>query len=182
MKVVDADVLKPDGIEHPPRGLDDSRRWVALSRTHRHRLHDDGSECVQIEQGSQLRSVTTTDGVGIHRALQSAGHDSKIFELDPDLGAKLLQFDPGAVFPIAHGPVGEDGGLQGALEVLGLPYVGAGVLASATAAYKPAAKAIFRAAGLSVPDEFLVRRGDSTTGAPQAIRKSLGDTIVHGTP
>ena len=51
--------------------------------------------------------------------------------LDPALGAALTDAEPEVVFPVVHGAFGEDGCLQGVLEVLGLPYVGSGVLASA---------------------------------------------------
>ena len=54
------------------------------------------------------------------------------------------------VFPVLHGPFGEDGTMQGALELLGLPYVGSGVLASALTMDKAATKLMLTAAGLPV--------------------------------
>lgn len=59
---------------------------------------------------------------------------------------------PDVVFPILHGPWGEDGSVQGFLETLGLPFVGSGVLSSACAMDKPVMKTILRAAGLPVGD------------------------------
>jgi D-alanine-D-alanine ligase len=60
------------------------------------------------------------------------------------------------VFPVLHGPYGEDGTIQGMLEFMGLPYVGAGVLASAVAMDKAVAKVLFRAAGLPIVDHAVV--------------------------
>lgn len=62
------------------------------------------------------------------------------------------------VFPVLHGPYGEDGTIQGLLELAGVPYVGSGVLASAAAMDKSVAKLLLRAAGLPVADAVVVRR------------------------
>lgn len=64
------------------------------------------------------------------------------------------------IFPVLHGPYGEDGTVQGLLELAGIPYVGAGVLGSALAMDKAAAKDIFRARGLPCADSMLVMRWD----------------------
>jgi D-alanine-D-alanine ligase len=62
------------------------------------------------------------------------------------------------VFPVLHGPYGEDGTIQGLLEMAGIPYVGSGVLASAAAMDKAVAKTLLRGAGLAVADAVVVRR------------------------
>ena len=62
------------------------------------------------------------------------------------------------VFPVLHGPYGEDGTVQGLLEMAGVPYVGSGVLASAAAMDKAVAKPLLRAAGLAVADAVVLRR------------------------
>lgn len=64
------------------------------------------------------------------------------------------------VFPLLHGPFGEDGTVQGLLELAGLPYVGAGVLGSATAMDKAMMKRAFRAEGLPMTDYLVVRRSE----------------------
>ena len=64
------------------------------------------------------------------------------------------------VFPLLHGPYGEDGTVQGLLELADLPYVGSGVLASALAMDKAMCKQVLRAAGISVTDWLLVSRAD----------------------
>lgn len=102
------------------------------------------------------------------------------------------------VFPVLHGPYGEDGTIQGLFELTGLPYVGCGVLASAVGMDKEVQKRLFRAAGLPVVD-FLVytARGwrenlpsvraeiETTLGYPCFVKpaclgSSIGVTKVHG--
>ena len=73
------------------------------------------------------------------------------------------------VFPLLHGPFGEDGTVQGLLELAGLPYVGAGVLGSAAAMDKAMMKRAFRAEGLPMTDYLVVRRSEWRRG-PERIR------------
>ena len=93
-------------------------------------------------------------------------------------------------FLALHGPLGEDGSVQGLMELLGLPYTGSGLLASALAMDKAAAKRVFREAGLSVaPDLLLTRSGISedpelaraafqTLGCPVVVKPvSLGSSL-----
>ena len=69
------------------------------------------------------------------------------------------------VFPVLHGRFGEDGTIQGLLEMAGIPYVGAGVFASAAAMDKEFTKKLLRAEGLPVGEFLVLRRGDSLEGA-----------------
>ncbi len=73
------------------------------------------------------------------------------------------------VFPLLHGPFGEDGTVQGLLELAGLPYVGAGVLGSAVAMDKAMMKRAFRAEGLPVVEYFALARSEWRRG-PEAVR------------
>ncbi len=75
-----------------------------------------------------------------------------------DLAAGASHARPDVVFLALHGKGGEDGTVQGMLEVLGIPYTGSGVLASALAMDKSMAKRVLRASGVPVPDEIVVRR------------------------
>jgi len=72
-------------------------------------------------------------------------------------GSDRLDID--CVFPVLHGSFGEDGTIQGLLEIAGLPYVGAGVLGSATSMDKEMAKRLWRDAGLPIVDFVVVHRG-----------------------
>ena len=77
------------------------------------------------------------------------------------------------VFPVLHGAFGEDGTIQGLLEMVGLPYAGAGVLASAVAMDKEFTKKLLRAEGLPVGPYEVLHRGDTTLTAAQKERLGL---------
>jgi D-alanine-D-alanine ligase len=82
------------------------------------------------------------------------------------------------VFPAVHGAMGEDGCLQGLLEVIALPYVGSGVLASALAMSKRHAKAQFRAASLPVARDYVVLPSDDLDRVAARVRSELGRAVV----
>jgi D-alanine-D-alanine ligase len=75
------------------------------------------------------------------------------------------------IFPALHGPYGEDGTVQGLLELADIPYVGAGVLGSAVAMDKAVMKAVFRAEGLPIADYVLVMRWDWEENPRQVIQR-----------
>jgi D-alanine-D-alanine ligase len=75
------------------------------------------------------------------------------------------------VFPVLHGPYGEDGTVQGLLEMAGVPYVGSGVLASAVAMDKAVARVLLTAAGISMTPAVVVRRQEWDTD-PAAVERS----------
>jgi D-alanine-D-alanine ligase len=127
---------------------------------------------------SSEANVSRASAAGVAAALAEAGHAAHVLELDAGLARALGERSVDVVFPITHGPLGEDGCLQGLLEVLDLPYVGSSVLASALAASKPHAKLVFRAAGLAVADELLVARGDELIEAARRARERLGAAVV----
>ena len=92
-----------------------------------------------------------------------ARHAAAVAPLDPgaDTGQQAAaETSLDVVFPLLHGPCGEDGTVQGLLELAGLPYVGAGVLGSATAMDKAMMKRAFRAEGLPMMDYLVVRRSE----------------------
>ncbi len=123
-------------------------------------------------------NVSRTSAKGVSAALEQAGHRASVLELDTGLAEKLLAGGFDVVFPVTHGPLGEDGCLQGLLEVLELPYVGSGVLGSALAASKPHAKQLFRAAGLPLAQDALVERGEDLGARASALRAELGRALV----
>ncbi len=111
---------------------------------------------------------------------------------DPTVaGLVPLEDRPGAltavdvVFPVLHGPYGEDGTLQGLLELAGVPYVGSGVLASAAAMDKAVGKVLLRAAGLPVADAVVVREGKApdpaavaALGLPVFVKPARGGSSI----
>jgi D-alanine-D-alanine ligase len=107
---------------------------------------------------SAEREVSLVTGRGCAAALRDEGFD--VIEIDPsdDLPALLAATRPDAVFNALHGRWGEDGCVQGLLELLRIPYTHSGVLASALAMHKQRAKDVFRAAGLPVANSIVVDR------------------------
>ena len=100
---------------------------------------------VAVVQGgpSSEAEVSRASAKGVAKALEEAGHVVVRLELDDFLAESLRTGAYDVVFPVVHGAVGEDGCLQGLLEVLELPYVGSGVLTSAVAMNKAVARRIF---------------------------------------
>lgn len=127
---------------------------------------------------SSEAAVSRTSARAVHAALVSGGHRPTLLELDASLPATLISGAFDVVFPVTHGPLGEDGCVQGLLEVLGLPYVGSGVLASAVGMSKPHAKVLFRAAGLPVAPDAIVGAADDLDEAVPRIRETLGRSVV----
>ncbi|HVT48792.1 MAG TPA: D-alanine--D-alanine ligase family protein [Vicinamibacterales bacterium] len=82
------------------------------------------------------------------------------------------------VFPVLHGPRGEDGTVQGLLELAEVPYVGCGVLASAVGMDKAVAKTIFRASGLRVPDWVVVRTA-AWRADPADVTRTIEDALPY---
>ena len=82
------------------------------------------------------------------------------------------------VFPVLHGPYGEDGTIQGLLELAGVPYVGCGVLASSVGMDKAVMKMLFRANGLRVPDWVLVEKHEWHEAADR-VRETIDRTLTY---
>ena len=99
-------------------------------------------------------------------------------ELDANIASTLSTFSPDVVFPFLHGPPGEDGTLQGFLEILGYPYVGSDVHSSALAMDKIAAKQVFREADLPVADQCVIRRDAAIADCVARITGQLGESVV----
>lgn len=135
---------------------------------------------VAVLQGgpSAEASVSRVSAAGVAAALRERFEAVACVELDDGVVDRLRAFAPDVVFPALHGPPGEDGTVQGLLELLGVPYVGSGVHASACAMDKFVAKQLFRAAGLPLARDRLVRRGDDLAAAIAAIGEELGPRVV----
>ncbi len=123
-------------------------------------------------------AVSRVSAAGVAKALAPRVAALECIELDAGLVEALAAFRPDVVFPALHGPPGEDGTVQGLLEMLGYPYVGSGVRASACAMDKLVAKQIFRAAGLPLAADVVVRAEDDFAEALQRIHAALGVSVV----
>lgn len=100
---------------------------------------------------SKEREVSISSGEGIMKALKTNGHEVIGIDFHPDEIDKVAALDVDLVFIGLHGKHGEDGSVQGLLDMLGIPYVGSGVLASALAMDKHKAKTLFEQKNLPVP-------------------------------
>ena len=123
-------------------------------------------------------SVSRVSAKGVVEALSVNYHHVLNMELDTHLANKLQTFRPDLVFPVLHGPPGEDGTLQGFLEILGYSYVGSDVHSSAVAMDKIIAKQIFRAADLPVIDQITVDRDMPIAKSVETINSQLGSYVV----
>ena len=110
---------------------------------------------------SPERDVSLVSGRACAKALRAEGYDVQEFDAGKDLGERLHQYKPDAAFNALHGRWGEDGCVQGLLELMEIPYTHSGVLASALAMHKERAKAVFRAAGLPLAKSMLVDRREA---------------------
>ena len=108
---------------------------------------------------SAEREVSLMSGSGVLKALQAKGVDAHAFDpAERDLAElKRKSFDRG--FIALHGRFGEDGTVQGALEMLGIPYTGSGVMASASRMDKVMTKRVWLTDGLPTPRYRLLHRG-----------------------
>jgi len=109
---------------------------------------------------SAERDISLMSGAGVLKALQDQGIDAHAFDPAKRSLAELAAEKFDRVFIALHGRYGEDGTLQGALEQLGIPYTGPGVLASAIAMDKAMTKRVWLHSGLSTPD-FVMLNADS---------------------
>lgn len=100
---------------------------------------------------SAEREVSLKSGAACAKALRELGYPVMEIDVQMDIAEVLSQIRPDAVFNALHGNFGEDGCVQGMLELMQIPYTHSGVLASALAMDKPMAKRIFEAAGLPCP-------------------------------
>src|SRR5689334_22377173 len=156
--------LDPDRYEVVPVGITRDGGWV---------LADPGQR-LAITDG-ELPEVT--GGTAVSLVGDPAGRGLAVLEPTAAIGAALTEVD--VVFPVLHGAYGEDGTIQGLLEMSGLPYVGSGVFSSAASMDKEFTKKLLAAAGLPQGDHVVLR---DATGAvcpdpavlDEAARERLG--------
>lgn len=139
---------------------------------------------------SAEREVSLVSGRACADALIGLGHRVREIDVGRDVGALAAALDPrpDVVFNALHGRFGEDGCVQGVLNLLGIPYTHSGLLASAMAMDKPVAKRLFAAAGLQCPEGKVVTRQQVLAGdvlaRPYVLKplhegSSVGVTIVQ---
>lgn len=121
----------------------------------------------------QQGALESVEAVGLASKLLM--QETELLGMDALLGVSSIR--PDLVFVALHGRFGEDGCVQGLLEILGLPYTGSGVLASALAMDKSMSKAVMASAGITVPDSFELSRSDLRTvdSDMQSVMVQAGD-------
>ncbi|MDA3935759.1 MAG: D-alanine--D-alanine ligase [Actinomycetota bacterium] len=153
-----------------------------------------GTKVVVLMGGdSAEREVSLNTGAQVAEALSSQGLEvTTVDASESDFIASIQGASPDAVFVCLHGRDGEDGTVQGLLELLDIPYVGSGVLASALAMDKVMSKHFFAHSDISTPDYVALRRGepydvaeiterlgDKTVAKPANEGSAIGVTISH---
>jgi D-alanine-D-alanine ligase len=156
---------------------------------------------------SSENAISQASAASVVRALEASGNDVLTVAIDRDgrwqLGSGQQQLESGdrlpgkeiaramtdvdVVFPVLHGPFGEDGTVQGLLELAGVPYVGAGVLASALCMDKDVFKSVLRDHGIPVTENITLRLGDEARNPfgypvfvkPARLGSSVGITKAH---
>ena len=110
---------------------------------------------------SAEREVSLRSGKACADALQRSGYRVSRVDVGRDIASVLQTLKPDVAFNVLHGRPGEDGTLQGILEIQGIPYTHSGVMASSLAMEKDVAKVVMQAAGVPVPEGMVVLRQDA---------------------
>jgi D-alanine-D-alanine ligase len=110
---------------------------------------------------SAEREISLRSGKACADALERSGYQVSRIDVDRDVAATLRARKPDVALNVLHGRPGEDGTLQGLLEVLGIPYSHSGVLASALAMKKDIAKSVLKSAGVPVPGGVVAARKEA---------------------
>ena len=134
---------------------------------------------------STERDVSISSGLACAQALRSSGFQVTKIDVDRNISSVLAKLKPDVCFNALHGPIGEDGNIQGLLNIMGIPYTHSGVQASAIAMDKIRTKEICSKAGLSCPEGSSLSKNDISLleleKRPFVIKpKSQGSSIgVH---
>jgi len=115
---------------------------------------------------SAEREVSLSSAAGIIKNLQALGYHVTPVDMDRNVAGVLSTLKPDLVFNALHGGYGENGAVQGMLEILGIPYTHSGILASAIGMDKPKAKALFQQNGILCPEGRILHRSEAIEGDP----------------
>ncbi|WP_418318695.1 D-alanine--D-alanine ligase [Piscinibacter sakaiensis] len=141
-----------------------------------------GKTAVLMGGTSAEREISLLSGGGVLSALQSQGVDAHAFDPAERELAELKRDGFSRCFIALHGRHGEDGTVQGALELLGIPYTGSGVMASAVAMDKVMTKRIWIAEGLPTPRHLLLAPGEQDRERINGVPDQLGLPLIVKPP
>src|SRR4051794_36986489 len=156
--------LDPEAYEVVPIGITRQGQWLAGGDPMR----------ALLAAGGQLTAKPPETGAASGALVRAEDTDTSALAGPEGATGELHRLD--VVFPVLHGPFGEDGTVQGFLELADIAYVGSGVRGSAVGMDKAMMKALFRDAGLPTPRTLLVRESDWER-APEAVSRGLVEML-----
>lgn len=122
---------------------------------------------------SREREISLKSGKAILASLRRQGYEVSAIEADERLAERLIEAQPSAAIVALHGRYGEDGSVQGMLEVMGIPYSGSGVLASAICIDKALTKLVVSGLGVNVPSSCTVTAVDEISAACRDLKLTV---------
>ncbi len=137
-----------------------------------------GKVAVLMGGRSAEREISLMSGSGVLQALQARGVDAHAFDPAQRDLADLRKEGFERAFIALHGRFGEDGTVQGALELLGIPYTGSGVMPSALAIDKVMTKRVWLAEGIATPRYVLLRKGATSSQQLAEVPRTLGLPLI----
>lgn len=166
--------LDRERYEPVPIRIERNGRWALADRPPTVESAADAIESHRAEKARTLRAFREVHLVARPGDETLLTLERGLDEPGADIGQTVVNsLSLDVIFPIVHGPFGEDGTLQGLLELANVPYVGAGVLAAAVGMDKAVMKVLFAAAGLPIVRHEVVLRRDW-----RANREAIGDRLV----
>jgi D-alanine-D-alanine ligase len=157
--------------------IDKEGRWVVADKPPVAMKAADTIEQARLESGRQLREAREVHLVARPSSETMLAIDRKASGESDGSQALVTGVGLDVIFPVLHGPYGEDGTVQGLLELANIPYVGCGVLASAVGMDKVMMKVVFASRGLPICDYAVVRKSDwraNRDGLTKSVIEQLG--------
>lgn len=124
------------------------------------------------------REISLRSGENCYRALRARGYRAVRIDVQRDVAAQLEKAGVEVAFLALHGRYGEDGTIQGLLTIMGIPYTGSGVLASALGMNKVAAKKVVRGSGLFTPDYVEITADEDAVAIAARVAAELGLPVM----
>ena len=149
-----------------------------IMKSEKNNLTDLGKVAVLMGGRSAEREVSLMSGQGVLQALLTAGVNAQAFDPSQRDMSELKREGFTRCFIALHGRYGEDGTVQGALELLGVPYTGSGVMASSMAMDKVMTKRVWRAEGLPTPNHVLLHPSQIDSVSAQDLVATLGLPLI----
>ncbi len=149
-----------------------------IMKSEKNNLTDLGKVAVLMGGRSAEREVSLMSGQGVLQALLTAGVNAQAFDPSQRDMSELKREGFNRCFIALHGRYGEDGTVQGALELLGVPYTGSGVMASSMAMDKVMTKRVWRTEGLPTPNHVLLHPSQIDSVSAQDLVATLGLPLI----